>query len=112
MNHKFVFFLAFTLLTCNILCLIIDGAWLGAEDLSLMQYLTGMSGSSLNWTAIVTLPIGFVTHGLPKMLFWDYSFLSGGLGIIRWLLMFISIGAIWALAQEFRLTITSIFGRR
>jgi hypothetical protein len=77
-----------------------------------MNYLTGMDGTAISWTAIVTVPIGFITHGLPKMLFWDFSFLDGGLSIIKWLLSFISIGAIWAVGQEFRQTITSIFGRR
>lgn len=113
MSNKFVMFLAFILIICNLICLIIDGAWLGAEDQTLMGYLTGMNSlQAANWTAIFTIPIGFITHGFPKLILWDYSFFSGSLQIIRWILFVISIGAVWALAQEFRNTATSLFGRR
>lgn len=114
MSHKFIMFLAMILIVGNLMCLIIDGAWLGANDLTLMQYLTGMNAlQTASWTAIFTVPVGFFTHGLPKMLFWDFSFFDGAAGqLIRWLMFVITIGAIWAVGQEFRSTITSIFGRR
>jgi len=113
MRPQFIMFLAFALLAGNLLCVIIDGAWLGAEDLSLIGYLTGMTNlQTASWTAIFTIPFNFFTHGLPKLLLWDFSFFSGSLQIIRWFLFVISIGAIWAVAQEFRLSIQSIFGRR
>jgi hypothetical protein len=113
MSSKFVMFLAFVLVLSNILCLIIDGAWLGVEDQTLMQYMTGMNAlQAASWTAIFTVPIGFITHGFPKMILWDFSFFSGALQIIRWILFVISIGAIWAMAQEFRNAAVSLFGRR
>jgi hypothetical protein len=106
-------FLVFCLLIGNFLCLIIDGVWFQADDVSLMGYLTGMNNlKTASWTMIFTVPFNFFTHALPRMLLWDFSFLSGGLSIVRWFLMVISVGAIWAVAQEFRLTVQSIFGRR
>jgi len=113
MRPQMIMFFALILIVCNLMCLIMDGAWLGAEDLSLMNYLTGYdSFQSAGVFAIVTVPFGFFLHGVPKMLFWDFSFLSGGLEIIKWVMMTLSIGAVFALGIEFRSTITSIFGRR
>lgn len=113
MHNKFIMFLACMLLVGNMACLVADGAWLGAEDLNLMQYLTGYSTTeTMSWTAVIMVPVAFFTHGLPKLIFWDFSFFSGELAIIRWFLFIVSIGAVWAVAQEFRTTITSLFGRR
>lgn len=113
MSKYFVMFLAFCLLVGNLLCLIIDGAWFSAEDVSLMGYLTGMTNlQTASWTAIFTVPFNFFTHGFPRMILWDFSFLQGSLGIIRWFLFVFSIGAIYGMAQEFRSTVQSIFGRR
>ena len=113
MNPKFVMFLAMILIICNIICLIIDGAWLGVEDQTLMEYMTGMNTlQAAGWTAIFTVPIGFITHGFPKLILWDYSFFSGALQIIRWILFAISIGAIWAMVTQFMNAATSLFGRR
>jgi hypothetical protein len=106
-------FLAFILIMGNLFCLMLDGAWLGADDMNLMNYLTGYSNfQSAGAWAVVTVPLGFFVHGLPKMLFWDFSFFDGAFAIVRWILMIVSIGAVWAVGQEFRGTITSIFGRR
>jgi len=113
MRPQFIMFLAFSLLAGNLLCAVIDGAWLGAEDVTIMGYLTGMTNlQTASWTAIFTVPFNFFTHGLPKLLLWDFSFFSGGWGIIRWFLFVISIGAIWAIASMFWTSIQGIFQRR
>lgn len=113
MRPQYVMFLAFILIIGNLFCLMLDGAWLGADDQTLMNYMTGYdSFNSAGVWAVVTVPIGFFTHAIPKMLFWDFAFLDGGFEIVRWILMVFSIGAVFALGIEFRSTITSIFGRR
>lgn len=113
MSKYFVMFLAFCLVMGNLLCLIIDGDWLGAADVTIMQYLTGMSNlQTASWTAVFTVPFNFFTHGFPKLISWDFSFFQGDLSIIRWILFVISIAAIYGMAQEFRGAITSIFTRR
>lgn len=113
MRPQYIMFLAFTLLAGNILCVILDGAWLGAEDVTLIGYLTGMTNlQTASWTAIFTVPFNFFTHGLPKLILWDFSFLQGDASIFRWFLFVISIGAIWAVGQEFRNSIQGLFARR
>lgn len=113
LSKNFVMFLAFALLVGNLLCLVIDGLWFQAEDVNLMGYLTGMTNlQTASWTAIFTVPFNFFTHGFPKLIMWDFSFLGGALGIVRWFLFIFSIGAIYALAQEFRMALQGILTRR
>ena len=113
MKPHFVMFLAFILLIGNMLCCIIDGAWLGSDDVTLLGYLTGMNNlQTSSWTAVFTVPFNFFTHGFPKLILWDFSFFTGNWQIIQYILCVISIGAIYAMAQEFRGAITSIFSRR
>jgi hypothetical protein len=113
MRPQYVMFLAFCLLTGNLLCAVMDGVWLVAEDVTIMGYLTGMTNlQTASWTAIFTVPFNFFTHGLPKLLLWDFSFLQGSAGVIRWFLFVISIGAIWAIASMFLTSIQGLFTRR
>lgn len=113
MRPQYVMFLAMCLLIGNLFCLILDGAWLGATDVTLMGYLTGMTNlQTASWTAIFTVPFNFFTHALPRMLLWDFSFLGGSWAIVRWILMIFSIGAIWAVASMFIQSIQGIFSRR
>ncbi len=113
MSKQFIMFLSFCLLVGNLLCLVIDGAWLGSEDVSILQYLTGMKSlETATWTAIFTVPYNFFTHGFPRLITWDFSFLQGSLGIIRWFLFIFSIGAVWALATMFLSAFQSIFANR
>lgn len=113
MRPQFIMFLAFILLAGNFLCLIIEGDWIGSTDVTIMGWLTGVNNlQTASLVSILTLPFAFLTHGFPKLISWDFSFFQGSLSIIRWFLFIFSIGAIFAMAQEFRYTIMGIFNRR
>ena len=102
MRPQWITFLAFVVFASNILCAIIDGVWLANTDMNLMNYLTGYSSWFQGIIPIVAPAVGFLTHGLPKLILWDFSFLSGGLGILKWILMSISVGTIFGIVQELR----------
>lgn len=113
MRPQYIMFLAFALIVGNLLCLIIEGGYFGAEDVTLMNYLTGYSGVEAAGTwAVPKMIAGFFTHGFPKLIMWDFSFFSGGLAIIKWILFVFSIGAIYAIARDFIPAISQIFARR
>ena len=110
---KRIEFLALCLLVGNLLCALMDGVWLVAEDANLMAYLTGMTPlQTASWTSIITVPYNFLTHGLPKLLLWDFSFFSGSWAIIRWFLLVFSIGTIVGLWMTFVNSTQGIFTRR
>jgi len=113
MSKQFIMFLAFVLLVGNILCLILDGDWIGSTDVGILQALTGMKSlETATYSSIFTVPYNFLTTGFPKLITWDFSFLQGSLGIIRWFLFIISIGAVWAMAILFLQAFQSIFSNR
>jgi len=99
---QWITFLAFVVFTSNILCAIIDGVWVVNADMNLLNYLTGYNSWMSGIIPVVAPAIGFLTHGLPKLIFWDFSFLEGGLSILRWILMAISVGTIFGIVQELR----------
>lgn len=105
MNPKILMFVSFVFLVGTLCCLIIEGSWLGTGELDVMNSLTGynvlqVSGAGI-W-AIPKLAWGFMTTGLPKLIFWDYNFFQGGYFIFRVLLiMTLSVGLVWGVIQTF-----------
>lgn len=117
MSPKFVVFFAFSYVTATLLCLFIEGSYFGAEELSIMNALTGMSLLEITGTGAWTIPkliSGFFKVGVPRLLLWDYSFLDTAEGgLFRWLLLLpLSVGFVWGLAVVFLSAISGIFVRR
>lgn len=55
---------------------------------------------------------GFFTVGIPKLIMWDYSFLSGGWELLKYILLYpISIGVVWGIVQLFTTVISGIASR-
>jgi len=102
MRPQLIMFFAFVTLVSNLLCGFMDGLWLQPADLNLMNYMTGYNSWTEGFLPVVAPVIGFFTHGLPKLIFWDFSFLDGGLSFIRWILMAFSIGAIFGIVMVIR----------
>lgn len=117
MHPKLVIFFAFSFVVSTMLCLFIEGSYLGAEEISVMNALTGMSllevSGSGGW-AVPRLIAGFFTVGVPRLLLWDYSFLdSADGGLFKWIVLFpLTVGFVWGLAQVFIPVIQGIFVRR
>ena len=110
--HLFMY-LAFILLMSNIISMLLDGSWVSAEDLNLMNWLTGYTSyEAAGAWAIPALGWGFLTEGLPRMIMWDFSFLRGALEIIRWIFMTLSVGVVGGLAIQFAPNIQNLFARR
>lgn len=106
MSTKQIMFVSFVFFIGTICCLIGDGIFLGQDQLDIANALTGYNITQVQTAGLWSIPKlgwGFVTHGLPKMLMWDYSFLNnGGYFIIRMLLIFtLSVGVIWGVTTTF-----------
>ena len=94
--------LMFTFFLLSILGFIMEGGWIGTREDTMFKELTGYSSFSNSWyTFILVLP-GFFVNGLPKLLSWDYSFLSGttwGMYVRLFLSCTITIGIVWSFLQ-------------
>lgn len=116
MHPKLVIFFAFSFVTATLFCLFIEGSYLGEEELTVMNALTGMSvvevSGSGAW-AVPKLLVGFFTVGVPRLLLWDYSFLaSADGGLFKWIVLFpLTVGFVWGLAQVFIPVVQGLFAR-
>lgn len=114
MRVQHLMFLAFIWVMLTLVGLMFSGSWIGSTEVTLCQYLTGYNsffgGGVLGF---ISTGIGFFTHGLPKLILFDYPFLQGGMSIIRFILIAVfATGTVYAVAQDSRVSTTSIFGRR
>lgn len=92
--------LAFVLGT--IISCVIEGVYVGAEQMNVLNELCGYTTIGTGGLMeIMKLGAGFLTHGLPKVLLWDYAFFEGPFEIIRWFFIPLSIAVIWGMVQVF-----------
>jgi len=115
MGPKLTMFLMFVFFWGTLLSLMIEGEWYGASEIDIVDSLTGYNIAGLQDTGFMAIPKlgwGFFTHGLPKLLLWDYAFLTGSLSLIRWFMVCIfSTGIVWAVASTFIGAIQGLFRR-
>lgn len=107
MSAKLMMALAMLFVICTMTCLFIEGSWVDDQEIDIINSLTGYTIMEAGGMSVIQLGWGFFTKGLPKMIMWDYSFFSGGWGIVRIFLMPISIGIIWGV---FTVVITAVQG--
>lgn len=115
MGPKMVMFIMFCFFWCGLVSLFIEGAWYGSTDIDLVDNLTGFSIMQIQDAGFWAIPkagVGFFTHGLPKVLLWDYAFFTGDFQIIRWgMVIIFTTALIWAVSQSFLGAVQGIFRR-
>lgn len=103
MSWKGIIFIVFVFFIGQAMCLLVDGTWIGTEEVSLMNSLTGYTTVEISESGILMLPkvaYGFFTEGLPKLIMWDYSFLQGEAEAFKWFILYpISAGVVYAMAM-------------
>jgi len=117
MHPKLVIFFAFSFVTATLLCLFIEGSYIGVEEMTVMNALTGMSLLEVSGSGAWVVPkliASFFTVGVPRLLLWDYSFLDGAEGgLFKWIVLLpLTVGFVWGLAQVFISAIQGLFASR
>lgn len=98
-------FISFVFLIGTLACLILEGTYFGQREFDILNSLTGytivqVSGAGL-WS-IPKLGVGFMLHGLPKLILWDFSFFTGGWFLFRVVLIAtLSVGVVWGVITMF-----------
>lgn len=114
MTPKLIMFCVFIFFIGTILSLLIEGTWMGSAEVTVMNQLTGFTTLEVSGAGIWAIPkqiIGFFIHGLPKLIMWDYSFLSGTASIFKWVVLYpISAGVVYGIALVFISVVQGIFG--
>lgn len=102
MSTKFMNFLAMAWFVSMLICLILEGSYLGTNQNSVINDLIPIT--VLNIGGVVPIPafnINFF-RGVIRLLLWDYSFYEGGYAVVRYFWMAIlSPGAAWGIGTFF-----------
>jgi len=86
----------------HIVCLMLEGTWLGESESSILESLVGFKVTSLGGWEIPKMIGGFFWNGIPMLVSWDYSFLHGTYAIYRFtVLASISVGVIFGITMAF-----------
>lgn len=102
MTTKFMNFLAMTWFLSVLICLVIEGSYIGTAEGSIINDLSLFT--SLKIGGLVPIPTFniFFFRGVYRLLIWDYSFYEGGYAVIRYFWMVIlSPGAVWGIGSVF-----------
>jgi hypothetical protein len=102
MSQKFMSFLAMCWFISTLICLILEGAYFGASQTSIINDLGVLTTFNIgNLLVVPVFNINFV-QGIVRILLWDYSFYTGGWEIIRWFwVCTLSSAAVWGTIQSF-----------
>ena len=101
MSHKFLIFLVFLFVVATLICVIIEGSQFGSDEENVMNYLAVIKTETLlGRFEVPMLNIDFFTKGMPMLIMWDYSFLEGGYGYFKWILLYpLTAGAAFGFAM-------------
>ncbi len=113
MRPQWLVWLGVTYMIGQVMCFILEGSWFGAPEQSFMNAMTGFSVHEYTdsligniGTFIVNLvggTVGLLTYGIPRLLWWDFSFLDGGFNMVKWLLLFpINLGTVFGIILTFK----------
>ena len=114
MSPKLMMFASFVFLIGSLCCLFIEGGYIGTDEVSLANALTGyevVEVSSGGTWSFAKIAWGFLTHGVPKLIMWDYNFFQGGYFIFRlFFIMTLSVMVVWMVIQIFVTAAQGIIG--
>ena len=116
LNFKTLSFLFGVFFFGNLLSLMVEAAYLGDSDVTLVNQLMGFNVSQLAGSSgILALPrigVGVMTTALPKVISWDYAFFTGEWQLVRWLLFFLfSAPTVLVLAFTFMPSLMGVVSR-
>ncbi len=103
-------FLAFVWTACTAVCLIIEGTYFGSSEVAIFNYLTVFKTVKLaNVMSVPVLNLEFFTHGIPMLLTWDYSFLSGAYSSFKMIGYILDVGVVWGLYEALSTIASYVF---
>ena len=106
MLDRLIMFCYFCFMSGTLLNLAIEGNWIGGMEVNIINQLTGYTSIEVQTAGLWAIPkqlAGFFTHGLPKLITWDYSYLESGYpAIFKWTILYaISAGVVIGIIQLF-----------
>jgi len=86
MGFHFIGFLAFCFVGMTSLNRIMEGAFIAASDVSIMNTLTITRDVKIAWFTVPVINADFFFVGIPRLVKWDYSFFGGNAALFQYFL--------------------------
>jgi len=113
MGYHFIGFLAFLFIGMTLLNRLLEGAFITASDISVMNTLTITHDQSI--FGLFTVPVintDFFFVGIPRLVKWDYSFFRGNAAIFQYLLYSLTFALTFILFLAIIGMVSQYFARR
>ena len=113
MGYRMIGFLAFLFIGMTLLNRILEGAFITASDVSIMNTLTITHDQSI--FGLFTVPVintDFFFVGLPRLVKWDYSFFGGNAAIFQYFLYSLTFALTFVLFLAIVGMVGQYFARR
>ena len=102
MTTKFMNFLTMVWFLSTLICLVVEGTYLGTTENNIINQLSIMTTMNIGGVATITVVNPEFFIGIGRILLWDYSFYQGGYTIIRYFwLCTLTPGVLWGLYSLF-----------
>jgi len=102
MTTKFMNFLAMSWFLSILICLVLEGSYLGAAENTVINDLSLFTTLKIGGLVPIPAPNIYFFRGVFRLLTWDYSFYSDGYEVIRYFWMCtLSPGAVWGIGSVF-----------
>jgi hypothetical protein len=104
MSPKFMMGVSLAWFIGQLMCLIMEGSYVGGEEMALVNYATNIAEvSSGGFLATSIAAAGFISELIARLILWDYSFFTGSYVIMQYFLFFtLTIGTVTAVLMYLR----------
>lgn len=82
--YQFIGFLAWCFVGMTALNRVLEGAFIAADDVGIMNTMTLSHDVKVGWFNIPVINWDFFFTGIPRLVKWDYSFFGGNAAIIQY----------------------------
>lgn len=102
LGGKMLSFLIFAWFTSTVICLIVEGSWVGGTENTVINDLAAFTTLKIGGLATIPVPNLQFFRGIFRVLLWDYSFYTGDFAILRYLWLGVFGGtAIYCFIRDF-----------
>lgn len=101
-GSKMFSFLSFVWMMSTLICLFIEGSWVGSNEQTVINDLSAFTTLNIGGLVPIPAPNLYFFRGVSRVLLWDYSFYTGDFEVIRLIWLAIFTGAVgWGLLEKF-----------
>lgn len=102
LGGKYLNFLGFVWICSTLICLVIEGSWVGSTEATVVNDLSAFGALKIGGLIPIPAPNLYFFRGVFRVLLFDYSFYTGSFEIVRYIYLTIfTSSAIYLIGRDF-----------